>query len=78
MPYEVGKWLYFGGITLILLGAIINNFPQLLTWFGKLPGDIRIQGEKVTFYFPVVSMLLLSLGFSLILTLVLKFFGPQD
>lgn len=78
MPYEIGKWLYFGGIALVLLGAVVNSFPQLLSWFGKLPGDIRIEGEKATFHFPLSSMLLVSLIFSAILSLVLKFFGPQN
>jgi hypothetical protein len=42
-------------------------------WFGKLPGDIRHQGERVQVYIPIVSMLIVSLAISLILYLIRRF-----
>jgi len=44
-----------------------------LSWFGRLPGDIRIERERVHVYFPLVSMLLLSVVLSLVLYLINRF-----
>jgi len=54
------------GATLILLGLVWIYAPRLLAWFGHLPGDIRIEREGLRFYFPLTSMLLLSLVFNLL------------
>ena len=55
------------GVLLMLVGLALKT--GLLDWFGKLPGDIRYQGEHFAFYAPITSMLLLSILFSLILWL---------
>ena len=44
--------------------------PWLLSWFGRLPGDIRIEGERGRLFIPVTSMLLVSLAASLVLALL--------
>ncbi|MER3490273.1 MAG: DUF2905 domain-containing protein [Meiothermus sp.] len=62
----VGRWLIALGATLILLGLVWIYAPRLLAWFGHLPGDIRIEREGLRFYFPLTSMLLLSLVFNLL------------
>ena len=46
-----------------------------LSWFGRLPGDIRIERESVRVYVPITSMLLLSVVLSLVLNLIRRFFG---
>ncbi len=43
--------------------------PWLLNWFGRLPGDIRIEGENGKLFIPVTSMLILSVVLSLLLSL---------
>ncbi|MDI6839979.1 MAG: DUF2905 domain-containing protein [bacterium] len=59
----IGTFLIlFGGVTLIL-GKI---------GFSKLPGDIRIQHENFSFYFPITSCILLSAVITLILSLFLR------
>lgn len=45
-----------------------------LQWFGKLPGDIRIEGEDFPAYIPITSMLLISVGLSLLLNLISRLF----
>ena len=57
---------------LILVGLLI--WSGSLSWFGRLPGDIRIERETVRIYVPIVSMLLVSPGLSLVLYLVRRFF----
>jgi hypothetical protein len=60
------------GVGLILVGLLI--WSGSLSWFGRLPGDIRIERETVRVYVPIVSMLLVSLVVSLALYLVRRFF----
>ncbi len=64
----MGKALILLGIFLIILGAALKF--GLLSWFGKLPGDIRYEGENFVFYAPIGSMLLLSALFSLTLWII--------
>lgn len=76
----LGKWLLVTGGLLALLGAFLlaagkwsaEGSPGWLSWFGKLPGDILIKREHVTFYFPLATCLLLSLAVSLVLYLLSK------
>ena len=71
MPGSFGTWLIIGGILLIVAGVLANT--GWLSWFGRLPGDIRIERENVRFYFPVVTMIVVSIVFSLIVYLVGRF-----
>ncbi|WP_260625660.1 DUF2905 domain-containing protein [Hymenobacter sediminicola] len=68
---------------LVILGLIVVAFGaflwlgggSLLGWFGRLPGDIRIERPGFRFYAPIVSMLLVSVVLSLLLWLVRRFGG---
>lgn len=67
------------GLTLVLAGlaiAVIGLVVWLggFGWFGRLPGDIRIERETVRVYIPLVSMLVLSIGLTLIVNLLRRFF----
>ena len=65
---EVGPWLVGIGALLVVLGLLV--WSGALSWFGRLPGDIRIERETVRVYVPIVSMLLLSVALTLLLNLV--------
>jgi hypothetical protein len=67
-----GLFVIVGGVCLILIGLLI--FSGGFNWFGKLPGDIRYETDRVHFYAPIVSMLLVSLALSLIFYLLRRFF----
>ncbi|RIH89046.1 hypothetical protein Mlute_00455 [Meiothermus luteus] len=71
---EVGRLLLWVGFILVLLGLIWLYAPGLLGWFGRLPGDIRIERDGFRLYFPLTSMLLLSLVLSLVFNLLQRFF----
>ncbi len=62
------------GLVLLLLGLVWLYAPGLLAWFGRLPGDIRIEREGFRFYFPLTSMLLVSLALSLLFNLLWRWF----
>ncbi|WP_457606714.1 DUF2905 family protein [Nitratifractor sp.] len=60
--------LFLGLGALFLLIGIALKWG-LLDWFGRLPGDIRYEGEHFAFFAPITSMLLISILLSLILWL---------
>jgi hypothetical protein len=60
------------GIVLVIVGIAIGYAPWLFAWFGKLPGDIRIERENGIFFFPLTSMLLVSVVVSLLLALFFR------
>jgi len=68
----LGLWVILGGACLIVLGLLI--YSGGLNWFGKLPGDIHYESERVGVYIPIVSMLIVSLALSLIFYLMRRFF----
>jgi hypothetical protein len=55
----------------VLVGLLVQFVPQTFSWFGKLPGDIRYEKGNMKFFFPITTMILLSVGISLLL----KFLG---
>lgn len=65
MPPSLGRTIVLIGVALVILGAIV--WSGALRWFGRLPGDIRIERDTVHVYIPLVSMLLLSALLSAIL-----------
>lgn len=65
----LGKILIYLGVLLVVLGVILS-FGGRLPWLGHLPGDIYIERERFSFYFPITTCLLVSA----ILTLVLYLF----
>ena len=67
-----GVLLVAVGVVLILVGLLM--WSGSLAWFGRLPGDIRIERDSVRIYVPIVSMLLVSAALSLVLYLVRRFF----
>lgn len=63
----IGALLLVGGAVLLLLDKL--NIP-----LGRLPGDIRIEGERGGLYFPVVTSIIVSIALTIILNLLGKFF----
>jgi hypothetical protein len=60
-PYQpLAKLLISAGIVLLSIGLILLVVPKI-PFIGKLPGDILIQKKNFTFYFPLVSLLILNL-----------------
>jgi H+/Cl- antiporter ClcA len=66
----MGRWLIIAGLALVVVGTALHFAPWLLSWFGKLPGDIRIETERTRLYIPITSMVVVSV----ILTLLINLF----
>jgi hypothetical protein len=71
---HIGKVLIIAGIILVIAGVIIYFAGNRLNWIGHLPGDIRIEKENVRFYFPVTTMIILSIVVSFIIWIIRKIF----
>ncbi|PYT94416.1 MAG: DUF2905 domain-containing protein [Acidobacteria bacterium] len=70
---ELGRSLLLSGTLLVLLGALLYFGNKLPFRLGKLPGDIVHHGEHTTFYFPIVTCLVLSAALSFIFWLFSHF-----
>ena len=62
----MGKLFIYAGVALIAIGVAVIAAGKLGVPFGRLPGDIVWRGKNTTFYFPVVTCVLLSLVLSLV------------
>jgi hypothetical protein len=71
----MGRTLMVIGALLLAAGGVVWAVERFLPGLGRLPGDIVIQRENFTFYFPLATSLLLSLGLSLLLWLLRKLGG---
>lgn len=62
------------GVVLVGIGLVVWLAGDKFSWFGHLPGDIRVERKNMRFYAPITSMILLSIVLSLLLWLFRKFF----
>jgi hypothetical protein len=70
---ELGRALLTLGGLLVLAGAFLYFGGKLPFRLGRLPGDIVHEGEHTTFYFPIVTCVVVSVGLSLIFWLIGRF-----
>jgi hypothetical protein len=71
---NIGRYLVIAGVTLILLGGGFYLASRLGLPLGRLPGDIRIEGKNGSFYFPVVTSILLSVILTIVLNIIARLF----
>jgi DUF2905 family protein len=69
---SAGLLLVVLGLGIALIGLLV--WSGGLSWFGRLPGDIRIERETVHIYIPLVSMFLVSVVLGLIMYLINRLF----
>jgi hypothetical protein len=67
------RYLMFGGILLFLIGGGVYLASKFGIPLGRLPGDIRIEGENGSFYFPITSSILVSVVLTIVLNLISRF-----
>lgn len=70
---NVARFLVIGGIVLILIGGGVYLAAKFGIPLGRLPGDIRIEGENGSFYFPITSSILVSVILTIVLNLISRF-----
>ncbi len=67
-----GNLLIFGGVALIALGLMVR--VGWFSWFGRLPGDFRSDGESTTIFIPVTSMIVVSVIATILLNVLGRLF----
>ncbi len=67
-----GKLLIILGLVIAAIGAAIAWAPWLVSWFGRLPGDVRIEKEGGSFYFPIVSMIVVSIVLTIVMNVLFR------
>ena len=67
----VGLLLIAIGVVLVFIGALV--LAGALSWFGRLPGDIRVERPGFRFYAPLVSMLIVSLVLTVLIAFIRRF-----
>lgn len=69
---EVGMLVIVAGVAVVVVGLLI--WSGGLSWFGRLPGDIRYERGNTRVYAPIVSMLLVSVALTVTVALVRRLF----
>lgn len=69
----MAKALIYLGLMVTFIGILSYLFSKIEMPFGKIPGDIKIQKERYSIYFPIISSILLSLFLTVILNLIFWF-----
>lgn len=69
-----GRLLIYIGLTIALLGVIITAIDINFNWFGNLPGDIKIEKENFRLFFPITSMIIITIILNLIIYVIRLFF----
>ena len=68
MRNSAGLLIVVGGLVLVVIGLLV--WSGALSWFGRLPGDIRIERPNTRVYVPITSMVLLSVVISILLAII--------
>ena len=72
---SIARILIILGAVLLLAGGVILVFARLGLPLGRLPGDIRIQGQNMTCLIPLASSILLSLLLTILINIIVRFFN---
>ena len=67
----MGKWIIIVGGAFVLLGVAVQFAPGLFSWLGKLPGDLRYEKGNFKLFFPLATMILISV----VATVLIRLFG---
>jgi hypothetical protein len=67
------KYIIVAGLIIVIIGVIIYFFGDKLSWIGRLPGDIRIERDNLKIFFPINTMLIVSILLNLAIWLFKKF-----
>lgn len=68
----LGKGILVLGVVLVVVGGLVWLLGKTGLPLGRLPGDIRIEGEQVSCYVPIVSMILLSIVLTVVLNIIVR------
>ncbi len=70
MDQQTGKYLIIAGICILIAGVMVYFFYDNFKWLGKLPGDVRFEKGNFRFYFPIVTMIVISVAITIIINII--------
>ena len=71
---QTGKIIIAVGVILVVAGIVVYFAGDKFNWLGRLPGDIRVEKENFKFYFPITTMIIISVVGSILIRIFQKFF----
>lgn len=71
----MGKLLIYIGLIIVIIGILVEFTSFNLQWFGRLPGDIHISKPNILFFMPITSMIIVSIGITILLWIYRQFFS---
>ncbi len=71
---DLGRWLIVAGVVFLVVGALLLAGGRFFPWLGRLPGDIRIEGEHTRVFIPITTMILLSVIGTIVLNVLVRIF----
>ena len=74
MMGNFGKLFVSVGCIFIVIGLSMWFLSDKLSWFGNLPGDVKIEQPRFHFYAPITTMIIISILLSLVFWLIARFF----
>ena len=72
---RAGNLLIIAGIGLAIVGVLVRF--GLFNWFGRLPGDIRLESDRSSVFVPITSMILVSVVGSILLNVIARLFRGE-
>ncbi|HNS40594.1 MAG: DUF2905 domain-containing protein [Anaerolineae bacterium] len=71
---DLGRLLVIIGLSIAFGGLVIWLAARYLPWLGNLPGDIRVEGDNYKIYFPLATMILVSIIGTILLNIIARVF----
>ena len=71
---NTGKIIIIIGVIIVIAGVVMYFFSDKFNWLGRLPGDIRMEKENFRFYFPITTMIIVSILLTVILQIIKRIF----
>jgi len=72
--YDLARLLITMGLSIAFIGVVILLAVRYFPWLGNLPGDFRFQSENFKIYFPLATMILISVVGTILLNIVIRIF----
>jgi hypothetical protein len=66
----MARWFIIAGIVLIIIGVLLYLTPWMFSWFGKLPGDIRIEKGNSKVFIPITSMIVINVILTIVINII--------
>ena len=78
MIFRLGSFILLLALSMFICGLLFRVAGRLpfLSWMGRLPGDVQIEGPRTRFYFPFTTCLIISLALMMLFR-VLRFLLPR-